>query len=304
MTHGARRNLRNGLLFVAPWIVGFSVFVVYPVGASFYYGLCDYSVLADPVYIGLGNYADLLHDRVFFRALRNTLFYTTVFVVLGQAVALMLAILLNMRSRFVRVYRTLLYAPSLVPQIAAAVIWMWMFNTRHGPINEAFDAVTRWLPASIRPDAPMWFNSQDSAMAGLVFMSLWSLGNVMVIYLAGLQDIPASLYAAADIDGAGAITKTLNVTLPMLSPVMLFNGIMAIIGGLNTFAIPKMVYSTNRYHLGDSINFYVMVLQDEAFNNLRMGYASAMAWILFVIVLVLTLLVIRLSMRYVYYEAK
>jgi len=304
MTHGARRNLRNGLLFVAPWIVGFSVFVVYPVGASFYYGLCDYSVLADPVYIGLGNYADLLHDRVFFRALRNTLFYTTVFVVLGQAVALMLAILLNMRSRFVRVYRTLLYAPSLVPQIAAAVIWMWMFNTRHGPINEAFDAVTRWLPASIRPDAPMWFNSQDSAMAGLVFMSLWSLGNVMVIYLAGLQDIPASLYEAADIDGAGAITKTLNVTLPMLSPVMLFNGIMAIIGGLNTFAIPKMVYSTNRYHLGDSINFYVMVLQDEAFNNLRMGYASAMAWILFVIVLVLTLLVIRLSMRYVYYEAK
>ena len=304
MTPGARRNLRNGLLFVGPWIVGFSVFVVYPVCASFYYSLCDYSVLSDPVFIGLGNYADLLHDRVFFRALRNTLVYTAVFVVLGQLVALLLAILLSMRSRLVRVYRTLLYAPSLVPQIGAAVIWMWMFNTRHGPINAGFEVVTGWLPAAIRPDAPMWFNSQDSAMGALIFMSLWSLGNAMVIYLAGLQDIPSSLYEAAEIDGAGVLAKTANVTLPMLSPVMLFNGIMGIIAGLNTFALPKMVYSTNRYHLGDSLQFYVMELQHQAFDNLRMGYASAMAWILFLIVLALTLAVIRFSVRYVYYEAK
>jgi len=304
MTTGARRNLRNGLLFVSPWIIGFAVFVVYPIGASLYYSLCDYSVLSDPVYIGAGNYVDLSHDRVFFRALRNTLIYTAVFVLLGQSVALLLAMLLNMRSRFVRLYRTLLYAPSLVPQIGAAVIWMWMFNTRYGPVNEAFHALTRWLPASIRPDPPMWFNAQDSAMNALVFMSLWSLGNVMVIYLAGLQDIPASLLEAAEIDGAGPAAKTIHVTVPMISPVMLFNGIMGIIGGLNTFAIPKMIYATERYHLGDSIMFYVMVLQREAFDNLRMGYASAMAWILFVIVLGLTLLIIRLSTRYIYYEAK
>lgn len=304
MTPGTRRSLRNGLLFVAPWIAGFSILVVYPVGASLYYSLCDYSVLSEPIFIGLGNYADLWHDRVFWIALRNTLVYTAAFVVLGQIVALLLALLLNMRSRFVRIYRTLLYAPSLVPQIGAAVIWMWMFNTQHGPINHGFDAAASWLPEAVRPDSPMWFNSQDSAMTALVFMSLWSLGNVMVIYLAGLQDIPASLYEAAEIDGAGVVAKTFNVTLPMLSPVMLFNGIMAIIGGLNQFAMPKMVVSTNRYHLGDSITFYVMELQQEAFNNLRMGYASAMAWILFVIVLGLTLLVTRVSMRYVYYEAR
>ncbi len=299
----ARRNLRNGLLFVGPWIVGFGVFVVYPIAASFYYSLCDYSVLSEPAFIGLGNYTDLIHDRVFYRALRNTLFYTAVFVVLGQAVAVLLAILLNMRSRAVRIYRTLLYAPSLVPQIGAAVIWMWMFNTRHGPVNATFEALTGWLPAAIRPDAPMWLNSQDSAMSALIFMSLWSLGNAMVIYLAGLQDVPASLYEAAEIDGAGVLAKTRFVTLPMLSPVMLFNGIMGIIGGLNGFALPKMIDSSNRYHLGESLNFYVMELQHQAFDNLRMGYASAMAWILFVIVLVLTLLVVRLSMRYVYYEA-
>ncbi|MBN1342026.1 MAG: sugar ABC transporter permease [Phycisphaerae bacterium] len=304
MTAGTRRNLRNGLLFTAPWIVGISVFIVYPIGASFYYSLCDYSVLSPPVFIGLGNYADLLGDRVFFIVLRNTLLYTAAFVVLGQIVALLLAILLNMRSRAVSFYRTLLYAPSLVPQIGAAVIWMWMFNTEYGPINTGFEAVVGWLPAAIRPDPPMWFNSQDSAMEALLFMSLWSLGNVMVIYLAGLQDIPASLYEAAEIDGAGVLARTFNITLPMLSPVMLFNGIMGIIAGLNTFAMPKMVVSTNRYRLGDSISFYVMELQHQAFNNLRMGYASAMAWILFVIVLGLTLLVIRLSMRYVYYEAK
>jgi multiple sugar transport system permease protein len=126
----------------------------------------------------------------------------------------------------------------------------------------------------------------------------------MVIYLAGLQDIPASLLEAAQIDGAGPVARTIHVTLPMISPVMLFNGIMAIIAGLNTFAIPKMIMLTEMYRLGDAIQFYVMVLQNEAFNNLRMGYASAMAWILFVIVLGLTLLIIRLSTRYVYYEAK
>ncbi len=304
MTSTQRRDLRNGLLFVAPWIIGFSVFVVYPIVASMYYSLCDYSVLSPPVYIGLSNYVDLFGDPIFFRALRNTLVYTAAFVVMGQVVALLLAILLNVRSRAVPFYRTLLYAPSLVPQIAAAIIWMYMFNTKYGPINHGFEAATGWLPSAIRPDAPMWFNSQDEAMTALIFMSLWSLGNAMVIYLAGLQDIPASLYEAAEIDGAGVLAKTFSVTLPMLSPVMLFNAIMAIIWGLNTFALPTMVVSTNRYRLGESLNFYVMELQHQAFNNLRMGYASAMAWILFVIVLVLTLLVIRLTMRYVYYEAK
>jgi multiple sugar transport system permease protein len=304
MTAVQKQNLRNGLLFVSPWIVGFSVFVLYPVAASLYYSLCDYSVLSDPVYIGLGNYTDLKYDAVFFRGLRNTLVYTACFVVLGQLVAVLLAMMLNMRSRLVRLYRTLLYAPSLVPQIGAAVIWMWMFNTQYGPVNGAFAALTGWLPASIRPDPPMWFNSQESAMGALVFMGLWSLGNVMVIYLAGLQDIPASLLEAAEIDGAGPLARTVHVTLPMISPVMLFNGIMAIIAGLNTFAIPKLIMLTEMYRLGDAIQFYVMVLQNEAFNNLRMGYASAMAWILFVIVLGLTLMIVRLSTRYVYYEAK
>jgi multiple sugar transport system permease protein len=304
MSPATRRNLRNGLLFVSPWIVGFGVFVAYPVAASLYYSVCDYSVLSRPVYIGLGNYTNLRHDALFFRGLRNTLIYTAFYVVLGQLVALLLAMAINMPSRLVRLYRTLLYAPSLVPQIGAAVIWMWMFNTESGPINQAFTALTGWLPASVRPDPPMWLNSQESAMSALIFMGLWSLGNVMVIYLAGLQDIPQSLLEAAAIDGAGPVARTIHVTLPMISPVMLFNGIMAIIGGLNTFAVPKMIALTEQYHLGDAIKFYVMNLQTEAFNNLRMGYASAMAWILFVVVLALTLLIIRLSTRYVYYEVK
>jgi multiple sugar transport system permease protein len=294
MTRNERRNLRNGLLFMSPWIIGFGVFMLYPVLASFYFSFCDYSVLEPPVWIGAENYAELMGDKVFWISLGNTAYYAGVSLPLGMAVALAVAILLNTKVRGMAVYRTIFFLPAIVPIVAMAILWMWIFNGQYGVLNYALGAIG--VPAKV---LPTWLDDATWAMPALIIMGLWGIGYSVVIYLAGLQDIPVSLYESADIDGATWWQKTVHITIPMLSPVIYFNLVMGIIGTFQIFAAPYIMTEGGPER---ATTFYTLYLYNLAFGELRMGYACAMAWILFVIILVLTLLATRATRRHVHYE--
>ncbi len=286
-----RREIGTALLFLSPWIIGFSVFLLYPLLASIYYSFCDYSVLRKPIWIGMGNYSDLWHDEVFWIALKNTFYYAAFALPAGLVAALSLALLLNAKVRGMTIYRTIFFLPSLVPQVALAVLWLWVFNGDYGVLN----AVLRFLHLP----APNWLSDPAWSKPALVLLTAWGCGNAIVIYLAGLQDVPQPLYEAADLDGAGWWAKTWNVTLPMLSPVILFNLIMGIIGTLQVFAVPYIMFPGGSP--ARSTYFYTMYLFDNAFVYHKMGYACAMGWIMFVIILILTLISLKLSERHVYY---
>ncbi len=288
----ARNEARIALLFVGPWIVGFGVFLFYPLVASIYYSFCDYSVLRSPVWIGMQNYADLVRDDVFWTSLKNTLIYAMMALPLGMLVAISLAMLLNAKVKGLAVYRTIFFLPSLVPTIPLAVLWLWVFNGEHGILNYVLQLLH--LPT------PNWLGDPAWSKPALALLAIWGAGNSMVIYLAGLQDVPVDLYEAADLDGAGWWSKTRNVTLPMLSPVILFNLIMGIIGALQVFAEPYVMFPGGSP--ARSTYFYTMYLFDNAFRYHKMGYACAMGWIMFVIILLLTMLALRLSERHVYYQ--
>jgi multiple sugar transport system permease protein len=348
--------LRNGLLFISPWIVGFSVFLAYPIVASLYYSLCDFSVLQPPRFVGLSNYQQLLGDDVFQKALWNTLVYAAGAIPLGIVVAFTLAMLLNTGVPGMAVYRTVFFLPSLVPSVAMAILWLWIFNGKSGILNYVLtqisgplgwvllallivspvllgwnfaasggeDSKARSLGWAVGSSAgvallavlwsvgtlhslthfqltpPSWLSDTFWVKPALVFMSLWGAGHAVVIYLAGLQGVPTHLYEAADLDGANWWRKVWHVTIPMVSPVILFNGIMAIIGTFNFFAIPFVMAPGGQP--ARSAYFLAVNLFDNAFLYLRMGYASAMAWILFLLVFLLTMLAMKLSERHVHYS--
>lgn len=296
MTGRERRNLRNGLLFILPWIVGFAVFIAYPLVASIYFSLCDYSVLKEPVFIGAANYVELAADPVFWESLWNTVFYAAIFLPLSTVLAIALALLLNTRVRGMTVYRTIFFLPSLTPLVALGILWMWMLNGQYGVVNHALN----FFLHPIGLEAPTWLQSTTWAKPAIVLMSLWGVGHAMVIYLAGLQDVPRQLYEAADLDGAPAWAKIRHITLPLLSPAILFNVTMGLIGTMQVFALP-FVLTNGAGGPGRSTTFYAMYLYNCAFRYLRMGYACAMAWILFVMIMALTLLLHRVSRRHVHY---
>jgi len=288
----SRRETWAGLAFVSPWIIGLGVFLLYPILASFYYSFCDYSVFYKPHFIGAANYIDLAGDEVFWKSLLNTLFFAALSVPLGLLLALGLAILLNSGVWGLTVYRTIFFLPALVPMVALAVLWLWIFNGEYGVLNTALSGLG--LPS------PGWLTDPAWSKPALVLLSMWGVGYAMAIFLAGLQDVPVHLYEAADLDGATWWHKIRHVTLPMVSPVILFNGIMGIIGSLQFFAIPYIM--TPNGQPARSAYFYAMYLYDNAFAYIKMGYASAMAWILFLVIFALTLLSLRLASRYVHYE--
>lgn len=291
----SRKETLTALLFASPWIVGFTVFLLYPLIASVYYSFCDYSVLRPPVFIGTENYSDLANDKVFWQALWNTTRYSLWALPAGLLVALSLAMLLNTKVKGMTVYRTIFFVPSLVPVVALAVLWQWIFNGQYGILNALLDPLLHLFHRS----APNWLGDPAWSMSALVIMSAWGAGNAMVIYLAGLQDVPQPLYEAADLDGATWWAKTRHVTLPMLSPVILFNLIMGIIGTLQQFTAPYVLSPSGSP--ARSIYLYTMYLYDNAFIYHKMGYACAMGWIMFAIILLLTLGALKLSERHVYY---
>jgi multiple sugar transport system permease protein len=271
--------------------VGFLLFTAYPILMSGYYSFCDYSVLTRPVWVGAQNYVDLAHDPVFWQSLYNTGYYAVFALPLGLLVSISLALLLNTNVRGMAIYRTIFFIPSLVPMVALAILWLWIFNGDYGLLNQALHLLH--IPG------PQWLSSPEWSKPALVLTAIWGVGNAVVIYLAGLQDVPQSLYEAADLDGANWWARTRNVTLPMLSPVILFNLVMGIIGTLQIFAVPYVMFPGGSPER--STYFYTMYLYDNAFQFLKMGYACSMGWIMFFIILGLTGLAVRLSARHVYY---
>lgn len=281
-----------GLAFVSPWIIGFLVFTLYPVIASFHYSLTDYAVLRPPRFVGLQNYITLLtRDEYFWRYA----VYNTVFMFLGLPLGigsgLCLAILLNQKLKGMAGFRALLYLPAVAPPVAGAMLWLWVFNPQYGLANSVMDILH--LPKL------NWLVDPQTAKPAMIFMDLWGVGGGMIITLAALQGVPAHLYEAALLDGAGVLTRFRHVTLPMISPVLFFQLIMGIIGTFQYFTSAMVM---TRGGPGMATMFYALYLFNNAFQYFKMGYACAMAWILFAITLSLSLLVIWSGKRWVHYE--
>lgn len=288
-----RTSLLTGLLWTAPWWLGFLLLLAWPMGRSLYVSFCDYSLLQPPVFVGDVNYRALATDAVFWQVVFNTLVYSLVSVPLSTGLAILLALLLNHRVPGLGFFRASVFLPTVVPLAAAALVWMWMLNPQTGLVNEPF----RWLGVS----PPNWFDHPVAAMAALVLVSLWFVGSPTVIYLAGLQEIPEELYEAAMLDGASTVRRFWHVTLPGLSPVVLFNVIIAILTAWQIFALPYILWRGQPGPQGATY-FYTTYLFDNAFRFLKMGYASAMAWIQLVIILLMTGLIFALSRRAVHYR--
>jgi multiple sugar transport system permease protein len=291
MTQGEKHKLWVGLAFISPWLAGFLVFTLFPVCASMFFSFCDYDVLTRPVWVGTLNYRDMVTDSVFWKSLYNTLFYAMLSLPLGLVIALIIAVLLNQKLRGRSLFRAIYFLPSLIPVVASAMVWLWLLNGNFGILNHMLE----WFHIK----GPQWITDEKWTKPSLILMSIWACGNTMVIYLAALQDVPRALYESAEIDGAGAWVKFYHVTVPMISPVIYFNLIMGIIGSLQVFAQAYIMFGgggPNR-----SVLFYVMYLYQCAFDYHQMGYASAMAWILFLIILFLTWVATRSTRQLIHY---
>lgn len=283
----------KGLLWTSPWWLGFIFFLAGPMAVSAYLSLCDYPLLQPPVFVGMDNYARLSTDPIFHKVLANTLIYAVFSIPLGTILAIALATLLNRNVRGQAIFRACIFVPTVVPVVAVAIVWMWMLNPQFGLVNQGL--------RQVGIDGPMWLASPGWAMTSLILVSVWIIGAPMVIYLAGLQDIPVSLYEAARLDGASRLGQFRHVTLPGLSPVILFNVVISIIAAWQVFALPFVMMKSSPGP-DRSTYFYTMYLFDNAFRYLKMGYASAMAWIQFAIILALTGLVFAVSRRMVHYR--
>lgn len=298
----SRRIRREAILFyicVAPFILGFILFSLIPMLASLGLSFTRWNILTPPTFIGFQNYITAFQDPKVLISLKVTLFYSIIQVPLRLGVALMLALLLNEATKGIGFYRTAFYLPSIVSSVAIAVLWTWILNPVYGPVN----GLIRFFGG----EGPTWFSDPKYALWGLIMMSPWGAGGEMLIFLAGLKGIDRQLYEAAELDGAGPIARFFKVTLPMLSSTLFFNLVMAIIGSFQTFDAAYVISTTRAGTLGGPANstlFYMLYLYNRAFTGQQMGYASALGWILFAILMVITLLVLRSSDLWVFYEAE
>lgn len=280
-------------LLVAPWVVGFLVFQAGPILASLGFSLTRYDVIQPPRWVGLGNFQEMLfNDPLFWQALKVTAYYTLLAVPLGMVVALLLAVLLNQRVPALPFFRTIFYLPSVIAGVAVSLLWIWLLNPTFGLINYG-------LRVLFGIQGPKWLLSSEWVIPSFVLMSLWGAGVTVIIYLASLQGVPTTLYEAAELDGANRWRRFRHVTIPMISPVILFTFITGMIGAFQVF--------TQAYIMtGGGPNYaslmYSLYIYQNAFRYFRMGYASALAWVLFAIIMALTLLTFRLSSNRVYYE--
>lgn len=275
-------------------MLGFVLFALGPIAASLVMSFTDWPIISAPTWVGTANYTRLFaHDPLFWQALKVTMIYAVVSVPLGLAVAFGLAALLNQNIRGIGVFRTIFYLPSIFPVVANSVLFLWFFNPEFGLLNAGLRALH--LPPS------QWVYSPATALPSLILMSLWSIGGTMVIFLAGLQDVPLHLYEAVDIDGGTAWHKAFHVTIPMVTPIILFNLVLSLIHALQAFTQP---YVMTQGGPNNATLFYVFYLYRTAFADGKMGYAAGMAWILFLFIVALTALIFRSSRRWVYYEGE
>ena len=287
----AKREAKWFYVFISPWIIGFLVFTLYPMLASAFYSFHNYNI-SNLDFIGLENYRELFTDPIFIKSLVVTGTYVLVSVPLNIAAALSVAVLLNQKIPFLSFWRTLYYLPSVISGVASALLWRWIFNGKFGIFNNilAFFGIV----------GPDWFNSEKWAMPAYWLISLWGIGSSMVIYLAALQGVPTALYEAAEMDGANSWKKFFKITIPMISPVLLYT---LITNMISSFQVFTMIYVISGGQGGPNYStmVYVLYLFKNAFQWTRFGYASAIAWILFIIISILTILMIKTISKKVHY---
>jgi multiple sugar transport system permease protein len=301
----ARREALWFWFFIAPWVFGYLVFTLGPLIASAYFSLTRYTLSKPPEFIGLQNYVDLWNDRIFWKSLQVTGYYTLLSVPLGIAASLLLAVLLNQNVPFMGVFRTLFYLPTLLAgSVAVALLFSWLLNSRFGIVNYLIDmtlGAKGFIPLGLK--GPRWLEDQNWVMPSYTLISLWSFGGGMLIYLSALQGVPTHLYEAATIDGANRIQQFFKITVPMISPVILFTMITGVIGAFQVFTAAYVITGGDGSPAYASM-FYNLYLFLNAFRRQRMGLAASQAWILFFIILLLTFLFLWASRRFVYYEAE
>lgn len=291
MTKTEKRNQLMGLLFISPWLIGFLLFALFPLIASLYYSMTNYDFIRDPQFIGLANYVRLFTtDPDFWTVMYNTVYYVGFGVPLGIAVAFLIANLLNSEIRGRTFFRSVIYIPSIVPAVCTAMVWLFILNVQYGAINGILKTIG-WQTIP-------FLSSPELAKPSLIMIYVWAQGTAVVIFLAALQDVPRSLYDAALVDGANAWARFWNVTVPMCTPVILFNFIMGIIAAFQDFTLPFVLTGGGPMK---STEFYVVNLYRNAFVQFSIGKASAMAWILFLIILLFSVILFRTSARWVYY---
>ncbi|NPV08506.1 MAG: sugar ABC transporter permease [Anaerolineae bacterium] len=292
---GSRRARSEALwsyVLISPWILGFLIWILYPMLASVYYSMTKYSLLKPPTWIGGENFSTLFRDPLFWQSLRVTVLFSVSYVPLALAFALLLASLLNQQIRGLAFFRAAFYLPSVVSGVAISMLWMWGFSN-YGFVNGFLRLFGIKLTS--------WWTNERLALPAMVIYSVWLVGGTMIVFLAGLQAIPRHLYEAAEIDGANSVKKFRYITLPMLSATMFFNLVMGLIAAFQTFTGGFVITKGGPNY---ATLFYNLYLYENAFTKLKMGYASAQAWVLFAIILVLTLIVFRSSAVWVYYEGE
>lgn len=295
-TPGGRRERRTALWFLSPWIVGFLVFTAWPIAYSLFLSFTDYDVINDPEMVGLENYERLVSDPKIALSLRNTLVFTVMQVPAYVLVALGLALLLSQAGRSSGFFRTAFFLPKMTPPVAVGVLLLLLFNGQYGLVNE----VLGWFGI----DGPAWTTDPSWVKPGLVLISLWSVGSSVIILLAALRDVPTELYDAARVDGAGYWRRTVSVTVPMISAALFFVVVINTIAAFQTFTEAYTAYfgAGNSTYSNDAALFYVIYLFQQGFQFLEMGYASAMAWVLFLVIMAVTAVQLVVSKRLVHYQ--
>ncbi len=292
LSRPARREALAGYLFITPALVGLLGLTAFPIGFAFYISLTNYNFI-QMQYVGLQNYIQLFQDPLFWQSLEVTWYYVVVSLPLSIVVGLALAMLLNRKIPAIGLFRTVYYLPSLVGGVAISLLFLWLFNPSFGLIN--------YLLSLIHIKGPLWIYSETWVIPAMILMSLWGVGGSMLINLAALQGVPTEIVDAARIDGASPWQITRHVTLPLISPVILFNLVLGMIG---SFQIFTQAYVMTSGGPDNASLFYVLYLYENAFEFFKMGYASAMAWVMLVMLLLLTLLVFRSSQAWVFYQSE
>lgn len=295
LSKAERKEERTFYLLTGPWLIGLLIFFAVPMVASLWISLNQWDMLTPAKFVGFKNYNTAFnHDPLFWQSLKVTALYAVFSVPLGLIASLLLSLLLNQAVRGMRLFRTIFYLPAVVSGVSVMVLWMWIFNPQIGLLN----TILGYFGIA----GPGWIFDPHWALPSMVIMSLWStVGGSVIIWLAGLKGIPPSLYEAAELDGAGGWQKFKNVTIPMLTPTIFFNLVMGVIGAMQTFGEAYVMTKGGPMNSTLFFNFYLF---DHAFQNFRMGYASALAWVLFILILALTALVVKSSAAWVYYEGE
>ena len=296
-------NLREhleGYLFISPWILGMVLFALGPILASFGLAFTRWNLFTEPEYVGWANFQKLAHDPLFYKSVFNTIYYAVFAVPLGLVLALGLAMLVNHRLRGVNFFRTAFFLPNVVAGIAMLLLWKWLFDPNFGLINLFLDwtgllAVLEWIGMG----RPQWLSSRTGAMPGMIFMSIWGLGGSMMIFLAGLQNIPRELIEAAELDGAGPWKRFRYVTVPLLTPTIFFLTMVGVIASLQIF---NQAYVMTQGGPAHATLFYVLYLFQTAFERFEMGYACAMALVLFILTLIVSLIQLAMGKKWVHYQ--